>query len=65
MFNLHIIPTTLNLFFWLSSYFILNGLERVVRLLILPKRNYVRDFAFCIHSVILKWINVFNLEIVA
>ena len=23
------------------SYFILNGLERVVRLLILPKRNYV------------------------
>lgn len=25
----------------LCSYFILNGLERVVRLLILPKQNYV------------------------
>ena len=29
------------LFSLFCSYFILNGLERVVRLLILPKRNYV------------------------
>ena len=28
-------------------YFILNGLERVVRLLILPKRNYVSE-PFCL-----------------
>ena len=50
--------------FLFPSYFILNGLERVVRLLILPKRNYVSE-PFCIFHiiVIVKQVNVFNLEV--
>lgn len=31
------------LFLSCYSYFVLNGLERVVRLVILPKRNYVSE----------------------
>jgi len=40
---------------YLFSYFILNGLERVIRLLILPKRNYVSNL-FCLMCLFCsKW----------